>query len=374
MEILSLRTFGFRNLHGVEDLGFAPRFNLITGNNGQGKTNLIEAVSVLTSLRSFRTANHRRIVTHGCSSYTLEGQFRAGAQSLKLRQEVTVGPPVQRTLEIDGRSVAVDRYLEAAPIVALVPADRSLVSGEPSVRRAFLDRFAFLLEPGMYEDVRTYRRALRQRNAGLATHSDDRTLAAFEVMLARAAAAVIERRQRVVARLSSVFEQLHWELAGEGSPPVLIVYRGETWLAAATSRDEVEKAYLRRYNDHRTRDRVTGFTLEGPHRHDLGLRAYGRPVRDVLSSGQSKVLVAALRLAMLLEAERARGERLPILVDDIDAELDRTVLERLLRVLGIERQVLLSSANGERVMAALPGGLKLNLVAGSCREVVTFGE
>jgi recombinational DNA repair ATPase RecF len=77
---------------------------------------------------------------------------------------------------------------------------------------------------------------------------------------------------------------------------------------------------------------------------------------------------------MLLEAERTRGERLPILVDDIDAELDQTVLERLLRVVGIQRQVLLSSANGERVMAALPGGLKLHFIAGSCHHVAIFGE
>ena len=99
------------------------------------------------------------------------------------------------------------------------------------------------------------------------------------------------------------------------------------------------------YNETRARDRRTGFTNEGPHRHDLGLRADGRSVRHMLSSGQSKVVAAALRLASLTQVEKERGEHLPVIIDDVDAELDSEVLGRLIEHLEGERQLFFSSAD-----------------------------
>ena len=94
------------------------------------------------------------------------------------------------------------------------------------------------------------------------------------------------------------------------------------------------------------RDRRTVFTGEGPHRHDLGLRADGKPVRHMLSSGQIKVVAAALRLASLQQVERERDEHLPVIIDDVDAELDAVVLSRLIDHLTGDRQLFLSSADG----------------------------
>lgn len=372
MEILALQAVGFRNLAPTET-EFAPRFNVITGNNGQGKTNLLEAVAVLGNLQSFRTADHRRIVTHEQSRYQLVGRAAGTTGGRRLAQQAEVGPPLRRTLEVDGRTAPVERYLTAVPVVTIVPNDRALVLGEPAVRRSFLDRFAFLLEPALYHELRLYRRLLRQRNAGL-VDADDRTLEAFEQMMAPAAAGVVIRRRRAMTRLAAVFGTVYEGLSGEGFPAVTLSYRGEAWLSHEETPTAVENAYLRRYNANRARDRLVGYTVEGPHRHDLGLRACGRAVRDVLSSGQSKVVVAALRLAMLEEVERERGEQLPVIVDDIDAELDRAVLGNLVRRLSTGRQVLLSCADSERVLPILPGSRRLHLKAGICTEVATCGE
>jgi DNA replication and repair protein RecF len=132
-------------------------------------------------------------------------------------------------------------------------------------------------------------------------------------------------------------------------------------LEPANDLREVELLYRQRYNETRARDRQAGFTLDGPHRHDVSLRCEGREARYLLSSGQAKVVAAALRLATLACVEREHGEHYPVIVDDIDAELDRGALERLLRFLGTERQVLMSSTSEQVAEVAGHGTQRLRL-------------
>jgi DNA replication and repair protein RecF len=136
----------------------------------------------------------------------------------------------------------------------------------------------------------------------------------------------------------------------------------------------VEESYRKRYNETRVRDRHAGHTQEGPHRHDLCVLAEDRPAREVLSSGQIKVVAAALRLASVFHVERERGEPLPVMVDDVDAELDREVFARLSGVLANQRQLLLTSAHPERVAPAFPEALVMTMESGRCRAPVGGGE
>jgi DNA replication and repair protein RecF len=114
--------------------------------------------------------------------------------------------------------------------------------------------------------------------------------------------------------------------------------------------------------------------MEGPHRHDLRLEANGRPAREVLSSGQIKVVAAALRLATLGHVEQQRGEPLPVIVDDVDAELDSAVFERLTRTLASRRQLFLSSAHGELLTPLFAGAHILTMTGGSCGERNAAGD
>ena len=124
-------------------------------------------------------------------------------------------------------------------------------------------------------------------------------------------------------------------------------YRSENWKTSPKSLKKLEDLYRQRYNETRTRDRQMGFTVDGPHRHDLSIKTDGRSVRYVLSSGQTKGVAAALRIATLRQVERERKERFPIIVDDVDAELDNTALTLLVQSLGGERQIFLSSTSEE---------------------------
>ncbi len=145
--------------------------------------------------------------------------------------------------------------------------------------------------------------------------------------------------------LADYFADIYQKLRGEDFPAIEPSYRTEPWLDPSRGRQKVEDLYQQRYNETRARDRLAGFTGDGPHRHDLSLRAAGRSIRYAVSSGQAKVVAAALRLATLAHVEKERHEQFPVIVDDVDAELDGTALTRLVEHLGNERQIFLSSTN-----------------------------
>ena len=145
--------------------------------------------------------------------------------------------------------------------------------------------------------------------------------------------------------LAGHFTKIYEKLRGKDFPTIEPTYRTESWLDTGAGPKKVEDLYQQRYNETRARDRLAGFTGDGPHRHDLSLRAAGRSIRYVVSSGQAKVVAVALRQATLAHVEKERHEQFPVIVDDVDAELDGTAVARLVEHLGNERQIFLSSTN-----------------------------
>jgi DNA replication and repair protein RecF len=306
VELIELSTTGFRNLAN-DNFAFSIATNLILGKNGAGKTSLLEAIAVLGNLRSFRVPSLRAIPHHGEQTFRLRGRLRLGASSRTIEQVVEIGPPVKRSLFIDRNEVSAERYLQVLPVFAIT---------------------------------------------GFASDSE---MVAWEGSLAAAAAKVIGGRIYGAEILRKRFSEVYDQLRGEDFPEVEIRYRAEGWCDPKKPTKKVEELYQQRYNETRARDRQNGFTGDGPHRHDLSLLTSGRGVRNVLSTGQSKVTAAALRLATLSQVEKERGERFPVIVDDVDAELDEAAIARLVNHLGEKRQLFLSSTDGRAVS---PGGIQ----------------
>jgi DNA replication and repair protein RecF len=365
VKLIQISVQSFRNLVDAS-YSFGDLVNVLVGTNGAGKTSLLEALVIFGNLRSFRTADLRKVVRHGENVFRLSGNIEDGHRTYRLEQIVEVGPPLSRTLRVDGAVVKVEKYLQMAPLFAITSHDRELVTGAPDGRRAFLDRFVFLQRPSYLEELRGYRRALRQRNAALVVGGSEAEIAVWENPLAAAAARVVDARRVGTGKLSELFAEVWKDLSSRGSPAVTIQYRIEPWNEACFGIEKVEESYRRRYNETRTRDRQMGFTVDGPHRHDLSLKTNGRSVRHVLSSGQIKGVAAALRLASLSQVERERNEHLPVIVDDVDAELDGGALTLLVQRLGKERQLFLSSANEQVAEMAGPQGCRMRLDNGAC--------
>jgi DNA replication and repair protein RecF len=364
VELIDLSVRDFRNLSG-QVFAFGEATNAIVGPNGAGKTSLLEAMVVLGNLRSFRTTTLRRAVRHNENSFRLVGTVSTGGRTHRLEQVVEMGSLVTRTLRVDGVTADVERYLQLFPVFAITAQDRELVAGGPEGRRSMLDRFVFLLKPAHLDQLRSYRRLLRQRNAALVGQSSDAEIEAWEAPLAAAAAAVIEARKTATAILAARFAEEWKELSRGDLTKIDIEYRSEAWSRPSHGAKKVEDLYRERYNETRTRDRQMGFTVDGPHRHDLSLKTDGRSVRYVLSSGQTKRVAAALRLATLAHVEKERNEHFPVIVDDVDAELDGAALTLLVQRLGNERQLFLSSTSERVAKLAGPRGCCIRLENGT---------
>ncbi len=359
---------GFRSYRNLADdtVRLAKGLNLVLADNGQGKSNLLEAAAVLGTLRSFRTPSLRACVRHGSSAAVLWGQVRDASGGSRLEVRLRAGQTMERRQLLDGRACPVDRYLGVLPVTVLTGWREDLVVGGPQVRRSFLDRLAFQLRPSALGALRRYRAALAQRNAALRDGRSSREVGAWEPALARAAAEVVSTRRWALERLSPVVAEVFTGVAACRVAGLEMAYRAENWLPAGTDAGELAEIYEKRYASARERDGRLGFTGIGPHRHDLSLAVDGRPAKEALSSGQAKLVAATLRLAGLETVEREGGRRepVPVVMDDADAELDREAFRVLLRRVGRGRQVLVSSPRGEEIQSEIEPDAVIWLRAG----------
>ena len=366
MELKKLVIWQFRNLeNGSTEV--APGTNLISGSNGQGKTNFLEAIAVVGNVRSFRQATVRKMVRHGDRAFRLEAWVEYRQQTVHLRQIVECGTTVSRCFEINGVVVPLEQYLLQFPVFTLSSEDTALVNGAPEHRRAFVDRMAFFFDSNHLEDLTRFRTILRQRNATLSGHRSQTEMELWEDQLARAAAVVVDRRVRVVNQWKAGFQSMYQALRGRGFPDLDVVYRTEL-KRENLDKETVAEFYRRRYYEYRVRDCRAGFTLDGPHRHDLTLRTGGRPVRDVLSAGQVKIVAVALWMSNLAQVEERRNEHLPVLVDDVDAELDDRVFSKLVDSLGHTRQVIMTSAHDRGMVDVIPAATWWSMIEGKIQR------
>lgn len=347
MRLLRLETAGFRNL-AEADLEFPARGVVLTGLNGQGKTNLLEAISYPVLFRSFRGAPDAELVRFDAAGFRVGIAFQAGARQLTAEAGYHLsGRRKRRVLE----GAEVPRLLEAVGVwlaVAFQPGDVALASGPALLRRQYLDRVLALSDRSYLAALTRYRAALAQRNAAL--RQDRRSVAqAFDPALADAGSRLVKARMAWVAGVAESFAS---ELAGLGEAgPIALEYQGDAADLADAS------AWVEALARSADADRARRATTIGPHRHDLALTLGGRVLRDFGSTGQQRSAAIVLRLVELATIERARGEAPALLLDDVFAELDVERQRRLAgRLLGDERrQVLITAPRSDEV----PQGLDL---------------
>lgn len=342
-----------RNFRSFPELSWAPPQGLVVlaGPNGAGKTNLLEAVAVLGNLTSFRPGSPTGWVRHGEAGFTLKGHLQEGETSLVLEQHARLGRTLHRTLLRGGRQVRPAEYLSLFPVATLSASDTELIFSGPEHRRRLLDRLAFQLKPQVLDLLLRYRRALRQRNAALAQHQLA-SLDAFDRELARLGAQLVELRVATLQLLAQALEEELSHLGWLGGKPVLRYHAPEGPAAHAGGGEQFLLLQLRRF---RGQELARGHTLVGPHRHDVCITISGRPAREVLSAGQAKLLATSLRLASVAVTARKRKVAPLVIFDDVDAELDREALGRLLlRLPALSPQVVVSTAHPEVVLPSCP--------------------
>ncbi|MGA7118446.1 MAG: DNA replication and repair protein RecF [Polyangiaceae bacterium] len=334
VESLSVR--GFRNLAAV-DVAFGSRFNVVSGENGQGKTNLLEAVYTLATSRSFRTSKIVDLVQSGGQSASLRARVVEDGETRE--QSVGVRPGL-RVAHMDGkRTVLLAGYAVRTPVVVFHPGLAGLSAGSGAERRRLLDRLALYLWPASLADAESYVKAARARQRVLEVRGERASdLDGWEELMVRHGLALSDAREKAAEQLGESAVQTFARIG----PADALQTRYER--SAPAEAEGFRKALA----TSRPRDRARGSATIGPHRDDLGLTLGGRPVRGIASQGQHRAVVLALVLAETHVIAEARGVRPILLLDDVSSELDRSRTAALLRAL-CERQgqVILTTTRPE---------------------------
>lgn len=399
MHVSHLSLTDFRNYKSV-DLELVPGVNALVGPNGQGKTNIVEAVGYLGTLRSHRVASDAPLVRAGADRAVIRSRIVRGDRSASVEVEITAGKSNRARIN-RGSLVRARDILGLLHVVTFAPEDLVLVKGDPDARRSFLDVLSVQLVPRFSAVLSDYERVLRQRNTLLKSANprrrsggdgglDLRTLDVWDEKLAQLGATIIELRHRVIAQLAPYVAAAYQQVSSNTSEAA-IAYRSsldphgpedaslhklDTVTAAL-----VEARLLDALVKLRSKELERGVTLVGPHRDDVELTIDGLPAKSHASHGESWSMSLALRLAsydLLTRGPENDGadwvpwgqDAEPVMIlDDVFAELDSRRRSRLVERVAGAKQVIITAAVPEDVPDGLDGA-RFDVMAAEVARVI----
>lgn len=312
MHLEQLTVRQFRNLSDAE-LHWGTGFNIIWGNNAQGKTNLLEAVYLLGHLKSFRGARTVELIQENTTAARLSGRLISG--NVQHRLEVTLEKEGQ-TPRLDGKPVQrLSQFLGTLRPVLFTADELILLKGPPAGRRALLDRAVLQADPGYLDRVQAYNRTLRQRNQLLKDRAATDTLEPWNEALIESGTRIRRDRLDYLAGLQQVLAGIGRDIADSDEQLAL------RYPLAAESGD-LQAELRRELTRLLPRERHLGQTLAGPHRDDPEPLIDGRPLKLFGSQGQHRSFLLAFKAAQLIDLEGRLGEPPLLLLDDLASELD----------------------------------------------------
>ena len=338
MALTRLLIKDFRNIEQA-DLQLAPGFNFLVGANGSGKTSVLEAIHTLGHGRSFRSLQAGRVIRHDEAAFVLHGRLE------NKEREISVGLTKNRAgdskVRIDGSDGhKVAELAQLLPMQLITPEGFTLLNGGPKYRRAYVDWGCFHNTPGFFNAWSNLRRLLKQRNAALRQVSRYSQIRPWDQELVPLAEQISQWRAEYSAAISA-------EITATCSQ-----FLPEFDLRFSFQRGwDKESDYGELLERNFERDRALTYTASGPHKADFRIRAEGTPVEDLLSRGQLKLLMCALRLAQGEFLTSQSGRRCVYLIDDFASELDDS-RRRLLaeRLKATQAQVFVSAISAEHVI------------------------
>jgi DNA replication and repair protein RecF len=370
----------FRN-YAAADVALGSGPNVLVGRNGQGKTNLAEAIAFLATLGSHRVSTDAPMVRDGADAAIVRARLVAGERSVLL--EAQINRQGANKARVNGAPVKIAELPRYAQVVLFAPEDLQVVRGDPSTRRRFADQLLIQRAPRMAGVLGDYDRVLKQRNALLKSarargiRGDAlSTLEVWDDKLVTIGSEIIRARLRLATELQEPVRSAYAAIAGADHDPRLdwvLSLRGgdpeedDQGLIADTQSREVDALFHEALAERRSAELDRGLTLVGPHRDDLLLRVRGLPVKGYASHGESWSVALSLRLASaeLLRAESRLGD--PVLIlDDVFAELDADRRARLAGLTADYEQVLVTAAVEEDV----PVGLRARVVRVSAGQIL----
>lgn len=339
-----------RDFRSYESLHFEPDpgVNVLVGDNGEGKTSVLEAIGYLGTTKSFRGVPDDALIREGTTSAVIRGAFRGKASDTTVECELPVEG--RRTVLVNGKRPARMRdVLSAIPVVAFLPDDLDVIKRGAAIRRDYLDDLAARLWPQAVADQAEYDRAVRQRNALLKQEgraADPVTLDVWDERLSISGARVLMHRRSVATSLQKHLEEAYKVVGGSGT--LRWAYRSTWGSDGVLGEEALAGAFVEALAQRRPKDLEIRTTTVGPHRDEPELVLDGRHTRYRASQGEQRTTALALRIGSYRLIEQIRDQIPILLLDDVFSELDT---ERAGRVLDLmpTGQVFVTTAREDEV-------------------------
>ncbi|MCX4259917.1 MAG: DNA replication and repair protein RecF [Muribaculaceae bacterium] len=321
MQLTSLSIDNFKNIRRAR-LEFSSKINGLLGNNGMGKSNLLDAIHTLSFCKSFTGVTDAMLITRDEDFAMLKGNYLRRDTDEDLTMGLARGR--RKTLKRKGKEYQrLSEHIGTFPLVMVSPADIDLIREGAEERRKLIDMVISQSDPRYLDALIRYGRALEQRNRMLREGTVDHTLYdAVEMAMEMSASYIVESRREWVSKLTPIFERHYRRISGGNEMPQL---NYSTRMA-----DGVTLAEL--LDRERRHDEIVRHTSVGPHRDDLELTLDGMEMRRTGSQGQCKTFTIALRLAQYEFLGKATGMRPLLLLDDIFDKLDADRVERIMEI------------------------------------------
>ena len=346
MLLAAIEATNFRNLSGRIEWG--PRLNIIYGNNGQGKTNWLEAIHVLARTKSFRTQRLHEAIKFGEHLAVIRGRVSTGTE-VERDLQVTLHDN-SKTIFVNGKRETLTRYLTQLQVFSFTATDLEVVRGVPEARRRFLDRGISSLRPAYLKTIADYGKVIKQKNRVLQLANEGQfslektedLLAPWNEQLVRLAVQIHREREQYVASLNAALERQLFDRRD-------IHTRYVSSLEGKGDLTDYESLLRSRMALRINAEVAAGHALIGPHRDDWEIQLDGREIRVYGSSGQQRSALLLLDLAAISLYNSSVNEHPVFLIDDVDAELDEGRIRHLLEYLENRTQTFITTSKRSHV-------------------------
>jgi DNA replication and repair protein RecF len=346
MHLAEIEVTNFRNLAGK--LACGPHLNIIYGNNGQGKTNWLEALYILARTKSFRTQRLQESIKFGENLATIKGRVIAGSD-LERELQVTLQGS-SKTIVVNSKRETLTRYLSQLQVFSFTAADLDVVRGMPEARRRFLDRGSSSLRPAYLQTIVDYGRVIKQKNKLLQLANESEfsaekvadLVAPWNDQLVKLGAVIHNERIEYVEGLKLVLERQLFDRRD-------LTTRYLSSLTSHGDLSDYESVFRERLALRLPAEIASGHALVGPHRDDLEILLDGHEIRVFGSSGQQRSALLLLDLAAISLYNLRSNDQPVFVIDDIDAELDERRIRRLLEYLENRTQTFITTSKRTHV-------------------------
>ena len=322
IKLLNFRNYRKLNLHFDKDL------SILLGSNAAGKTNLLEAIEILSVAKSFRVKREQNLVLWGLDFCRLESEIRKGKDSLKLEViiDLSKGRP-QKTVKIDGVKKKTLDLIGKLSTVLFYPEDLNMINASPSVRRQFLDVVLCKTDSKYCYALAEYRKILRNRNLLLnqireGSASTDE-LGFWDKQLIELGTGIILKREELIKFLNTKISSIYVNISGVKTNNLKLIYKPNLALLKSADNKAIKKLFSEELRKKGELEVKRGATLIGPHRDDFSFKLQNREVPTFASRGEFRSVILALKSSELDYLESKLGERPILLLDDIFSELDK---------------------------------------------------